>query len=350
MLTGWVIVRLFPDERAGAMPSAVESSDPVSADDLPDGRIGCLGPFAVLGILAFWVIIGAVGYMGMFTCIHTGYGSSPTGCHYEGTAAGTTFVAVTTVVGSISLYVMYVFAKRRAPGGWQPFVWSAAAALTIALIVLFVGSPWPEPPVTTTAAPATTAPPGTTAVTPDAAPTTTEALPASTTSITVVMRYELLILHGNGLGAALFGMPLEAALRRGEHYLGPPDIDDDDGDMYHSVEWGDLGFALYFSSADFYRDDGVEHLVGWGLERSSPSAPRTMGGVGIGDTFEMLVAAHGSGVAVPDSFDECLPQWYVWLDDPSGDPQQRVLVVFDGPVEDRDSRIGSMRAGAGYGC
>jgi hypothetical protein len=71
-----VIVRLFPNKRMGAMPSAAESSEPPSTDDLPKRRFVCRGLFSLVGILAFWIITDAVGYMGVFTCIHTGYGSS----------------------------------------------------------------------------------------------------------------------------------------------------------------------------------------------------------------------------------------------------------------------------------
>jgi hypothetical protein len=130
--------------------------------------------------------------MGMFTCIHTGYGSSPPGCRYRGTAAGTTFVAVTTVVGSLSLYAIAVLVSGPGERRRWPWAWSTAAALIIALVVLIVGSPWPEPPVTTTAAPTTTAPPSTTTVDPGTSaqvpttvpPVTTARVPTTTTTTT----------------------------------------------------------------------------------------------------------------------------------------------------------------------
>jgi hypothetical protein len=308
------------------MPSAAEPSEPLGTDDLPDRRIGCVGCGGLLvafGALLAWLIVGAITYLGMFSCTGPFYES---GCEY-------------------CLYTIVALVKRRGLIGRLPWVWSAAAALIVALVVLFVGSPWPKPdptpyatttataatPIATTAAPITTAPP-----------------PASTTSITAVRGDGVAILHGSGVGAALFGMPLDVALRGVEHYLGPPDVDY--YDMHHSVEWYASGLVLWFSSDDFYRDDGVEHLVAWRLVRGSQSRLRTMAGVGIGDTLEVLSAAHGSQVVVPDSLDECLPQWYVWLNDPSADKQHRVLVVFDGPVEDQDSLISLLRAGAGHGC
>ena len=49
------------------------------------------------------------------------------------------------------------------------------------------------------------------------------------------------------------------------------------------------------------------------------------------------------------SGEECHPEWYVWLNDPSSDSERRVLIAFD---EDPDAggRVSYMHAGSTEGC
>ncbi len=157
-----------------------------------------------------------------------------------------------------------------------------------------------------------------------------------------------LALAGDGLGIVDFGTPTSEVLEPLTVEIGPPSRERHD--MYHSFHWDDLNLTLLSSPGDFYRTDGVEHLAGWSHWDASVSPLRTSGGIGIGSTLSELLAAHGDRVVFPDVVDECLPTWFVWLNEPSADASRRVLISFDGPPEDGDSRVAYMSAGAGYGC
>jgi len=91
-------------------------------------------------------------------------------------------------------------------------------------------------------------------------------------------------------------------------------------------------------------------MAGWSHWGSTVSLLRTSQGIGMGDTMAELLAAHGDQVTLPDSADECMPAHYVWLNDPGADKTRRVMIAFTGPLDNPDSVIGYMSAGASYGC
>jgi hypothetical protein len=157
-----------------------------------------------------------------------------------------------------------------------------------------------------------------------------------------------LVLRGDDLGIVAFGRPTSEVVELLTVAIGPPSRER--YDMYRTFHWDDLNLTLLFSPGDFYRTDGVEHLAGWSYWDASVSPLRTSGGIGIGDTGAEVLAAHGDRVVFPDVGDECLPPWLAWLNEPSADPSRRMLISFDGPPQDDDSRITYMSAGAGYGC
>jgi hypothetical protein len=153
------------------------------------------------------------------------------------------------------------------------------------------------------------------------------------------------VLAGNGLGVVAFGTPIDEALQALETALGP--VSRTNQDFYHYYYWDNLSLSVSFDDGPFYRDDGVEHLVAWSRWDATTAAVHTSAGIGLGATFEELVAAHGDQVEVPPEQDECLPTWYVWLNDPSAN--HRLLVAFDDdPLQ--GGRISYMSAGAGEGC
>jgi hypothetical protein len=153
-------------------------------------------------------------------------------------------------------------------------------------------------------------------------------------------------LRGDGLGIVDFGTPTSEALEILDGALGPPSRTSER--FYRYAYWDDLGLAVAFDDYDFYRDDGVEHFVGWGVW-GEPGAVATSGGVGIGDTYEELSTAHPGQVTLPPQHDACLPQWHVWLQDPGPGFDRSILVTFDGdPAE--DGRILNLHAGATEGC
>ncbi len=163
-----------------------------------------------------------------------------------------------------------------------------------------------------------------------------------------IVKEMLLVLRGDTLGLVSFGTPTEDVLSLLEVEIGPPSRDG--FDMYHAVSWDDLALTLLFSPHDFYRDDGVEHLVGWSHWSGVVTSLRTSRGIGLGDTFADLTAVHGDQVTIPTGEDECMPPWFVWLNDPSADIDSRMLVILDGPPDAAGTRVTYMSAGASYGC
>jgi hypothetical protein len=179
-------------------------------------------------------------------------------------------------------------------------------------------------------------------------PTSTTTKPTTTISPTTPSSSPTggLLLRGDGLGIVAFGTPTEEALDTLEYRLGPPNRSSDW--FYRYWSWDDLGLTVAFDDDDFYRDDGVEHLVGWGVWGEA-NVLQTSGGIGIGASYDELVVAHPERVAEPAHDDECMPVWYVWLQDPGPEVDRWILVEFDGdPV--RGGRIRHLRAGAGEGC
>lgn len=181
-------------------------------------------------------------------------------------------------------------------------------------------------------------------------------LAATTTTATTVTRSTAttaapglgLSLAGDGLGIVPFGAATDVVLLALENRFGPPTSAG--RDMYRVAQWDELGLTLLFSDAHIDRSDGIEHFVGWiAVESDRPLV--TSEGVAVGAPAEALLTAHGGDVTVPAVLsDECMPSFYVWLDNPGPEIDHRILVTLDGPVDDATSRITSMSAGASYGC
>lgn len=169
-----------------------------------------------------------------------------------------------------------------------------------------------------------------------------------TDTLSIAVAYEPPIeLQGDGLGIVDFGTPTDEALEILTNVLGPPTGESES--FYDYRTWDSLRLTVAFDDYAFYRDDGIEHLVAWSLWGDPSVALRTSAGVGLGGTYAELVAAHGDAVGEPISADDCMPEWYVWLNDPGSDTKLRVLVSFEGSPA-AGGRIASMRAGASEGC
>jgi hypothetical protein len=154
-------------------------------------------------------------------------------------------------------------------------------------------------------------------------------------------------LRGDGLGVVDFGRPTEEALDVLEATLGPPSRSDEG--FYRYWHWDRLGLTVAFDAGSFYRGDAVEHFMAWSVWGEPAVALLTSEGIGLGDDHAALVAAHGEHVSDPVAHDECMPPWYVWLNDPGSDMTQRILVAFE-VAPNEDGAITYLHAGGGEGC
>lgn len=154
-------------------------------------------------------------------------------------------------------------------------------------------------------------------------------------------------LVGDGLGIVDFGTPTDDALEIVGAVLGPPSRSSVEFYRYHF--WDQASLTLRFDTHPFYRDDGVEHLVGWSHWTGLATPLATRAGIGLGATFDDVMAGHGDQVTIPPVVDVCAPQWMVWIDDPGPEITRRILVAFDGPF-DQGGVVGYMSAGASEGC
>jgi hypothetical protein len=169
-----------------------------------------------------------------------------------------------------------------------------------------------------------------------------------TDRLSISVAYEPPIeLRGDGLGIVDFGTPMEQAIEVLTSVLGPPT--DESESFFHYRTWDSLGLTVAFDDYGFYRTDGIEHLVAWSLWGDPAVALRSSAGVGLSATYAELVAAHGDVVGEQIPGDDCMPEWFVWLNDPGSDIKLRVLVSFDGPPAEA-GRIVFMHSGASEGC
>ena len=226
---------------------------------------------------------------------------------------------------------------------------------------------------TRTADTATSAVPATSATSAPTAPTpTTSTRPTTTTGPTTTttaqptpsasLAIPALVLRGDGLGALDFGTPTGPAMETLGELLGPNSPGDEypyGGHPLRHVYWDDIGLAVVFSEYEFYRDDGLEHLAGWGHgpkptgESTTPTPSwvlKTAEGIGIGSTLAEVQDAYGERVVVEAAPCDGPPTVAYLTATPTDDRGIRLFFYFDRETSDRAARIVALGAGAGPGC
>ena len=168
------------------------------------------------------------------------------------------------------------------------------------------------------------------------------------------------VLRPDGLGSLDFGVPTAAAMEVLVDAFGQPDPGNEypyGGHPLRHVYWEDMGLAIVLSDHGFYRDDGEEHLAGWGhgrylgdlagWDRNPSSLPlETAEGIGIDSTLADLQSTYGDQVKLEAECDPGGPPTAAYL---RGQVSSIRFSFQDLPLE-AASRIVSMEAGAGPGC
>ena len=123
--------------------------------------------------------------------------------------------------------------------------------------------------------------------------------------------------------------------------------------------WDDIGLSVIFSDYEFYRDDGMEHLAGWGhgpKPTGEPAVPgvswtlKTAEGIGIGSTLAELHKTYGERVVLEAAPCDGPPTVAYLETTGSDDRSFRLFFVFDRETSDDDAHIVALEAGAGPGC
>jgi hypothetical protein len=133
-----------------------------------------------------------------------------------------------------------------------------------------------------------------------------------------------------------------------------------EGHPLRHVYWDSEGLWVVFSDYEFFRDDGLEHLAGWGLGLKPTGEPPTPGvswslntaeGIGIGSTLADLQETYGDRVVLEAECDPGVPPTAAYVDLADADDQRAVIGFnFDRLPLDPTARIAIMQAGAGPGC
>jgi hypothetical protein len=155
------------------------------------------------------------------------------------------------------------------------------------------------------------------------------------------------VLRGDGIGTVDFGTPTAEAMIDLEEMLGPPDRQSEGFFSYR--HWDRLSLIVAFDEYPFYRNDGVEHLVSWGVWDGAPQLLRTTQGITVDSSYADVADEYADRVTVPERIDECVGDWYVHIDDPGPNNLRQILIWLNGPAEPA-SQVTGMHAGAGDGC
>jgi hypothetical protein len=124
---------------------------------------------------------------------------------------------------------------------------------------------------------------------------------AESTTTTVAVTRESLVLSADGLGPVQFGMQAARALAGLTQALGqaapPKPVTDAACGATRTFHWGDLTVVANEVSG---RAGTTPGFVGWSLAGPAPDTAtlRTDKGIGLGSTLKALRAAYGSAVAV----------------------------------------------------
>jgi hypothetical protein len=191
-----------------------------------------------------------------------------------------------------------------------------------------------------------------------AAPTTSITATSSTTTTTSTTTTAApppvgeLVLRSDGLGVVSFGDPVDTVLPLLEQALGRRPTSD-------ITETGDLpfgyggrgttvrivgfdGLGLVFTAWPYFRDDGVVHVVSWGVGVGGTIDLATPEGIRPGSTVDELRAAYGDRLRLPPEPDECTGSWHFFV----GTSPTGLMGTLDGPPSDpQSSAIG---IGAGF--
>lgn len=189
----------------------------------------------------------------------------------------------------------------------------------------------------------------------------TAPLTATTTSVE-----SLLALRTDGLSNLDFGESTTSAMESLADLLGPPVPGEEypyGGHPLRFVYWRNVGLAVIFSDYGFYRDDGVEHFVGWthsphiedlaAWDHGPASLTlQTAEGIGIGSSLADLQSAYTDRVVLEAECDPGGPPTsaYIRFVDPDDGRISSIRFGFEGLPLGPTSRIVSLMAGAGPGC
>lgn len=192
----------------------------------------------------------------------------------------------------------------------------------------------------------------------------TEPIEVTTTTATPTTVYadSSLVLRGDGLGDFGFGTPTAVVMETLVEVLGPPSPGEEypfGGHPLRHVYWDDVGLSVIFSDYEFYREDGVEHLAGWGHGPKPTGGPRAEGagwtlrtveGIGIGSTLTEVQATYGDRLVLEDAPCDGPPTLAYVITAQADDVRFRLFFYFDRETSDPAAQVAALAAGAGPGC
>ncbi|MFC2177145.1 hypothetical protein ACFLRH_01880 [Actinomycetota bacterium] len=138
----------------------------------------------------------------------------------------------------------------------------------------------------------------------------------------------LLALRPDGVGTLRFGVEVSVATDRLTQLLGPPSQVEEEStadyalpfgfgarNLVRVLRWDGVGFRVVFSDADYFRTDGVLHLMAWHLSGGAPASLRTPGGLSVDSSLGELKRQHPDELWVAPDFEECTGGWPVLIGD-----------------------------------
>jgi hypothetical protein len=106
------------------------------------------------------------------------------------------------------------------------------------------------------------------------------------------------------------------------------------------------GLGLVFTDWPYFRDDGVVHLIAWGVGGTGAVDLATPEGIKPGSTVEDLRAVYGDRLVLPPEPGVCTGSWHFFV----GTSAYGLMGTLDGPPSDPQSSAVVIEAGARSTC
>lgn len=146
------------------------------------------------------------------------------------------------------------------------------------------------------------------------------------------------VLRENGIGGVAFGTPEEVALPELLAILGAPNRSELETvavvglpfgygarTSARLVSWDVMRVSVVFTDGDYFRTDGVMHLVSWDLLAGHPTSIATAEGASTESTLDQIIELYGNSVLVAPDFEEGSGGWPLWIEGPAFP----MMFVFD---------------------
>jgi hypothetical protein len=171
----------------------------------------------------------------------------------------------------------------------------------------------------------------------------------------------LLVLRPGGIGVVSFGEEASVATDRLTELLGRPSQVEEEStannplpfgygarNLVRVVGWDVVGLRVVFTDADYFRADGMLHLVAWYLSDGAPASLHTSSGISLDSSLDELKRQHPEDLWIAADFEECSGGWPVRIRD--RDSSDVIHLIYKLDPSTPGATPASLRAGAGSTC